>query len=250
MKFSSILTMPRRCQSLRHLLTLSRDAPTMLPSSRCESDLRRRATFRVGLGRRYAQHRLGEARRQLEQRHLGDVLVGDAKPFAQDLDEPQPRLRMTLEEGQHLAPVEHREAALGERARVRGPPLAVEHGDFPEDFARMQNGEHDLLAFRRGDADAHAAAEHGHHAVAGVIHHEDVLARGKLAHMRARHQRVALLGAQPAEEHALAEQAAGFFQLDSIHRFHGRISPDGSPQPSGSSGGRRKPFRLLQVNNP
>src|SRR5216684_2158288 len=102
-----------------------------------ERDLRRRATFRVGLGRRYAQHRLGEARRQLEQRHLGDVLVGDAKPFAQDLDEPRPRLRMTLEEGQNLAPVEHREAALGERARVRGPPLAVEHGDFPEDLARM-----------------------------------------------------------------------------------------------------------------
>jgi len=74
---------------------------------------------------------------------------------------------MILEDRQKIPAVQNQEFAVRHRRRVRAPLLAVEHRDFAEDVAGVEDGKNDFFPPSRERADLDAAAQDCHQALPG-----------------------------------------------------------------------------------
>src|SRR5262245_13516753 len=100
----SMRTQPDRCHSLRHLLTLSRAAPTMFPNSRWDylNPIGGPAE-RLDIG--HTQHYLGKSYRQLLHSYFSHLPVGRTQSVTKHLDYPGPHVGVPLQEFQDIAAV-------------------------------------------------------------------------------------------------------------------------------------------------
>ncbi len=184
---------PAASQAFICLLTLSREAPVISPSWRWVIAIaavvvvRRAALLRAF--RREAQQRLGEALGQVEKKRVLDLLAGAAQAAAQHRHDAQRHVGIGAQHGEKVAALEHEQVAIGLRHRVGGARPAVEQGDLAEHLAGADDVEHGLAALGRGDADFHAALQHGHHRRALRALAENRLAAPRALQPRPRHQR-------------------------------------------------------------
>jgi putative tryptophan/tyrosine transport system substrate-binding protein len=157
-----------------------------------------------------AQHRLGQARRLVEEKRVLHVLGHAADLGAEDRQQPERDLRMRFEEGHEIAPVDHQQHAIGTRDRVGGAGLAVEQRHLAEGLAGLDDGKDHLPAFGRRRADRHLALEHGEEAVAGRALREDDAAGAVMLQAREGQESVEFAGRERLEQELPAEKPRPF----------------------------------------
>src|SRR5215471_21512351 len=115
---------------------------------------------------------------RLQKHHVLDLLGRLSQPTAKDSEKDHTEIGVILEDRQKIPAVQNQELALRHRRRVRAPLLAVEHCDFAEDVASVEDGKHDFFPANRKRADLDAAAQDCHQALPGRPFGEDLAAGG------------------------------------------------------------------------
>jgi len=127
---------------------------------------------------RRAQQYLGDPRLEIQEHYVLDLLRRLSQPTAKDSEKDHTEIGVTLEDRQKIPAVQNQEFALRHRRRVRAPLLAVEHCNFAEDVAGVEDGKHDFFHANGKRADLDAAAQDCHHASPGRPFGEDLAAGG------------------------------------------------------------------------
>ena len=102
-----------------------------------------------------------------------------ADAFAEHDHQAGTEFRALLEEGHEVAAVDDDHFAIIHGAGVRRAFLAIDQGNLAEQFAGVENVQHDLAAFRRQGADADMTRDNGHQTVAVISFLEQHLTGGK-----------------------------------------------------------------------
>jgi hypothetical protein len=233
-------TMAVRCHSRKHLLTLSRAAPTMFPNSRCDTLMVATAD---PAGRGFCD---SELRNRTRANRTGNSCMATS---AMCRSVARSRSHSTLtslgqasgrrfQEFHDRVALEHRQIASGHGARVGSSFPSVQQGHLAEHLAGLEDCKHDFSAIRRGNADAHRAGQHCHHAGSGRAHQKNSLAGSEIPHSCTPDDRIPLVSHQAAEEHAIGEQSACIIQR--IFRLRIHCKPPRLPARSGQPDPRRE----------
>ena len=172
------------------------------------------------------QQNLGQSRGDVEKTEVQRPLVGVAQAGANHLQDVQTDGGMTLEKRQDIAPLQGKQLAGGQRGRVGGSFLAVQHRHLAQYGAALQIGENDgaPVPLRQGNADL--AAEEDHHALAGRPITENHLTGCKMPARRAFQQLDAVVVAERAKHGALIEQACIVARVLTVaHRIPSALGP-------------------------
>jgi hypothetical protein len=82
---------------------------------------------------------------EVQEHHVLDLLGRLSQPTAKDSEKDHAEVGMILEDRQKIPAVQNHEFAVRHRRRVRAPLLAVEHCDFAEDVAGVEDGKNDFF---------------------------------------------------------------------------------------------------------
>jgi hypothetical protein len=182
--------MPLFCQAISCLFTLSRDMPTIWPSSRW--------VMRTEPGG--APGGLGEAAVHVAEGHVLHLLAGAAEPGAEQLDHLQRDRRAFLDEGDEIPPVDDQQLAVRHGRGVGRAGMPVEQRDLPQKLSGSNQIEDNFPAVGRGRARLDGAADDHDERLRGVALAEQHRALPDPLGARKRGQAVAVRRVERGEE--------------------------------------------------
>jgi hypothetical protein len=155
---------------------------------------------------RQAEQQACESLGQVHKRDFHHPLVRTPDPPAQEFDQPDGKLRMSLQHVQQDPPLQHDQGAVANRADAGGTVTAVKQSDLAEYVAGAQFSQDDIFPAGGCEFDPHRSLGDGHHAGAWLAHIENRLASCEPFDMRERRETSPSLIVQRLKHQALPEQ--------------------------------------------